>query len=64
MRLSENHKQVLMLLSNGCTREEAGKAMGRGTSYVYQSCYLIRKKLNVSTNIEAVARAIREGHIQ
>ncbi len=63
MKLTANQKSLLQLLSNGCSKVEVAEMTGRSLSAVYQLTEKVKRNLNASTTIEAVARAIREGHI-
>ena len=62
-RLSSCEQTVLELIANGYTNAEIGRLLGRSVETIKTQVRSILRILGASTRGEAVAIAVREGHI-
>jgi len=63
LELTERQLQILRLLRDGLSYEEAGKALGLSRQTIKNHTVAIRRKLKVRNTAGAIALALREGWI-
>jgi len=63
LELTERQLQILRLLRDGLSYEEAGKALGLSPQTIRNHTVAIRRKLKVRNTAGAIALALREGWI-
>ena len=61
--LTRREREILSILSEGCTNDEAGRRLGISAETVQTHVYNAMKKLGAETRTQAVATAVREALI-
>jgi DNA-binding CsgD family transcriptional regulator len=61
--LTRREREILSILAEGCTNEEAGRRLGISAETVQTHVYNAMKKLGAETRTQAVATAVREALI-